>query len=147
MQTKNNSNTINWCPDCKSKTSKHQCSYNHGSYSLPCNILRKLAKKVQIAYHKVMNANKENIQDIMSYDFQNAIQDLMFVDYANKQDIEKEIILSAMLHYTFHSYEPDEPDLIKYLFELDDYSDIEITKIEILSNEIQKFVRILNDCQ
>jgi len=139
MQTRNNSNTTKWCPDCKNKTSSRQCSYNHGAYSLPCHILRKVANKTFIAYDTAFQAKRDSLDDVMPCDFEEIIYKITGANYYNNQDIPKDIILAAMLHRAFSACQPDEPDMLKYLFEYSEFCPNQINQIVVLSGEIQTF--------
>lgn len=139
MNTNNNSNTIKFCDDCKTETSKSACSFSKRSYSLPCNILRKIAKKTSKAYNVIFQTKNS---DAMPCDFENVIDKLSEVKYFEKQLLSKNIIKKAMLFVCYDDYAPGSQSM-EDLTEYED--DFDINKCKKLANDIRIFQTKIND--
>ena len=139
MNTINNSNTVHFCKDCES-CSKSSCKNGYGENTLPCHILRKLAKMCTSIY-KLCYKNEANL--IPDFYDKVRIWSEYEIRYLDNLTIEKRLIqLSMSCVVNGHTD--------NYLDIVNEFSDdIELTIndrhiIEKLISQIKKFQYKIN---
>ncbi len=101
--------------------------------TLPCKVLRKIARKATISYNKVFKNS-----DAMPCNFEDVIDKITTAKYFSNLGISKEIILASILYVNYAVYTGYVYDLMEILF-YDTYEDTQIKQINILQKEISIF--------